>query len=340
MFLWQAIAIRFAEEGAKVVVFSRGGCDETIKLISQIEGLGNVDDVALSCKCDISDEDAIAAMVKATTDKFGEAIHVLVNNAAFFVFHSVEHATAADWDKSCSVNIKGHALVTKGCLPAMKKAGGGSIVFQGSISSFLGQPDCATYSTVKGAIVQMVRGSAAPPATQPSPHTRPRTRAPVGKWGRSDGGVLGGVLVLWRGGTCAAGDGRHCGKASRRPPIASRRPAAGGRRHVCLFAATSPPLILVAAVCVCVCVCRFVVVVVVVVVVVTAHPHTPTVSTPLSLSGAQLVRTLSARPPAAPHTRCMFCLLRAVCSFAVLPARPRAAAARGRLVALVRRPRD
>jgi len=156
----QAIAIRFAEEGAKVVVFSRGGCDETIKLISQIEGLGNVDDVALSCKCDISDEDAIAAMVKATTDKFGEAIHVLVNNAAFFVFHSVEHATAADWDKSCSVNIKGHALVTKGCLPAMKKAGGGSIVFQGSISSFLGQPDCATYSTVKGAIVQMARNCA------------------------------------------------------------------------------------------------------------------------------------------------------------------------------------
>jgi NAD(P)-dependent dehydrogenase (short-subunit alcohol dehydrogenase family) len=42
------------------------------------------------------------------------------------------------------VNIKGHALLTKAVLPAMKAAGGGSIVFQGSISSFLAQPNCAT----------------------------------------------------------------------------------------------------------------------------------------------------------------------------------------------------
>jgi NAD(P)-dependent dehydrogenase (short-subunit alcohol dehydrogenase family) len=38
--------------------------------------------------------------------KFGSAIHVLVNNAALFVFHSVETASAADWDRSAAVNIK------------------------------------------------------------------------------------------------------------------------------------------------------------------------------------------------------------------------------------------
>lgn len=157
----QAIAIRFAEQGARVVAFSRSGCDETMKLIAQIEGLENPEDVSFNFKCDISDEEAIANLVKATAEKFGtEEIHVLVNNAAFFVFHSVEHASAADWDKTCSVNIKGHALVTKGCLPGMKKAGEGSIIFQGSISSFLGQPDCATYSTTKGAMLQMARNCA------------------------------------------------------------------------------------------------------------------------------------------------------------------------------------
>lgn len=91
--------------------------------------------------------------------------HVLINNAALFIFESVETATAEDWDRACSVNIKGHALVTKHVLPLMKKAGGGSIVFQGSISSFVAQPNCATYSTMKGAIVQLARSEASTPGT-------------------------------------------------------------------------------------------------------------------------------------------------------------------------------
>ena len=71
-----------------------------------------------------------------------------------------EHATAADWDASAAINLRGHALLTKHLLPAMKGRRGASIVWQGSISSFLAQPDCATYSTMKGAIVQMSRNCA------------------------------------------------------------------------------------------------------------------------------------------------------------------------------------
>jgi len=157
----EAIAIRFVEEGAKVVCFSRGGCEETLTKIGKIEGLvGDVSDYAISAKCDISDEVACNKMVAASVSKWGETIDVLVNNAAYFVFHSVEHASAEDWDKTCAVNIKGHALVTKAALPYLKKSAAASIVFQGSISSFLGQPDCATYSTMKGAIVQLARNCA------------------------------------------------------------------------------------------------------------------------------------------------------------------------------------
>ena len=99
-------------------------------------------------------------MVKAASAKFGDKIHVLINNAALFIFKSVEFATAEDWDRTAAVNIKGHALVTKHVIPLMKNAGGGSIVFQGSISSFVAQPNCCTYSTAKGAIVQMARNCA------------------------------------------------------------------------------------------------------------------------------------------------------------------------------------
>jgi len=99
-------------------------------------------------------------MVKDCEKKFGDKIHVLVNNAALFIFQSVETASVEDWDQTAATNIKGHALVTKHCLPGFKKAGGGSIIFQGSISSYLGQPNCTTYATVKGAIVQMARNCA------------------------------------------------------------------------------------------------------------------------------------------------------------------------------------
>lgn len=156
----QAIAIRFVEEGAKVVAFSRSGCAETMELISKIKGLDKAEDVAISLNCDISNPEQVDKLVADTVSKFGEKIDVLVNNAARFIFHSVEHAAPEDWDNACSVNIKGHALVTKAVLPHMKKAGGGSIVFQGSISSFLAQPNCATYSVMKAAIVQLARNCA------------------------------------------------------------------------------------------------------------------------------------------------------------------------------------
>jgi len=159
----QAIAVRFVEEGCRVLLLSRSPCTETLSLIGKISGLAEpVDKVALWCKCDISNEDNIKVAVNACVVKFGPKIHVLINNAALFIFHSVETATATDWDRTAAVNIKGHALLTKHCLPYMKAVGGvgGSIIFQGSISSFKAQPNCCTYSTVKGAIVQMARNCA------------------------------------------------------------------------------------------------------------------------------------------------------------------------------------
>ena len=53
-----AIAIRFVEEGAKVVCLSRGGCDETLELIGQIDGVeaADVPKLAISVQCDISSE--------------------------------------------------------------------------------------------------------------------------------------------------------------------------------------------------------------------------------------------------------------------------------------------
>jgi len=155
----QAIAIRFVEEGAKVVLLARGSCQPTLNEIAKIDGV-NVDQVALAVRCDISIESSIKNMVEETIKKFGPHIHVLVNNAARFVFKSVENAAPEDWDNACAVNIRGSAMVSKHVVPHMKAAGGGSIVFQGSISSFSAQPNCATYSVTKAAVLQMAKNFA------------------------------------------------------------------------------------------------------------------------------------------------------------------------------------
>lgn len=157
----QAIAVRFVEEGAKVVCLARGDCKETFALIQSIKDVPPIDDVAIELNCDISKESECQAVAAAVTKKWGDVpIDVLINNAALFVFKSVEDATADDWNQSAAVNITGHALLTKSCLPLMKKSKSGSIVFQGSISSFLAQPHCATYSAMKAAIVQLARNCA------------------------------------------------------------------------------------------------------------------------------------------------------------------------------------
>jgi len=155
----ESIAVRFVEEGARVVLVARGDCDDTLRIIGNIHGVAAAADVALYVQCDISNDIAVQEMVQAAVKRFG-TIHILINNAASFIFKNVEEATAEDWDNICATNIRGTALVTKYVVPVMRAAGGGSIVFQGSISSFLAQPNCATYSVTKAAVVQMAKNSA------------------------------------------------------------------------------------------------------------------------------------------------------------------------------------
>ena len=94
-------------------------------------------------------------MASEAVNAFG-AIHVLVNNAAVFVLRGIE-ATPDEWRQSLDVNVMGPSLVAKHVAPAMRQAGGGSIVNLGSISSFIAQPNFVTYNTTKAAILGMTR---------------------------------------------------------------------------------------------------------------------------------------------------------------------------------------
>ena len=97
-----------------------------------------------------------SAAVAAATAAHG-TVNILVNNAAAFVFGTVEDVTDADWNRVLGVNVIGTSHCVRHVLPAMRKAGGGAIVNLASVSSFIAQPAFIPYNASKGAVLQLTR---------------------------------------------------------------------------------------------------------------------------------------------------------------------------------------
>ena len=108
---------------------------------------------------DVSKEPQVEELVQTASSAYG-AINVLVNNAAAFVFRTVEDITESDWRLAIDVNLMGAALLIKHVLPSMKAGGGGSIVNMGSIGGFTAQPASVPYSASKAALIQLTRSTA------------------------------------------------------------------------------------------------------------------------------------------------------------------------------------
>lgn len=109
---------------------------------------------------DVADEAAVARAFDAVVARSG-GVDILVNNAAAFVYGSVESASGADFDRSFAVNLKGAVHCLKSALPLMRARGGGAVVNVSSISAFVGQSSFAPYAISKAAISQLTRNAAA-----------------------------------------------------------------------------------------------------------------------------------------------------------------------------------
>ena len=146
----QATALRFAEEGARLVLadLNEQAAHATTRMVEEMGGR------AVGLRADISREADARAISEAAVSAFG-GIDILVNNAAEFTAKSVENATLEDWHRVYGVNVFGTAMVSKYAIPHMKARKCGSIVNVGSVSGVLAQRDFATYSSTKGAIITL-----------------------------------------------------------------------------------------------------------------------------------------------------------------------------------------
>ena len=136
----------FAREGAKVVL---GDVlhDQAQAVANEINDAGGH---ALAVPLDVTSEQSWRDAVAAAEEQFG-SLNVLVNNAGILVREELEEGTDPGWNSTMDVNAKGVYLGMKHAVPAMLRAGGGSIINISSISGIvsLGYP---AYNASKGAV--------------------------------------------------------------------------------------------------------------------------------------------------------------------------------------------
>src|SRR5206468_2431479 len=109
---------------------------------------------------DVTREDDWRAAVATAVQAYGK-LNVLVNNAGILFRAKIEETTVEDWDRIMAVNVKGVFLGTKHAIPAMRQAGGGSIVNISSTAGLVGAPGfTAAYTATKGAVRLFTKSTA------------------------------------------------------------------------------------------------------------------------------------------------------------------------------------
>lgn len=119
----KAIALRLAREGANIIVAAKS-VEENPKLGGTIYSAANEIEAAggkaLAVQCDIRFEDQIQSAVNQAVEKFG-GIDILVNNASAISLTPVEQTESKRFDLMFGINVRGTFLVSKHCIPHLKK---------------------------------------------------------------------------------------------------------------------------------------------------------------------------------------------------------------------------
>ena len=160
----RASALRFAEEGAKVVCadLDVDGAKETVR---QIEARGGV---AVPFGVDVAVEDEVAAAIASVTEHFGR-LDIVFNNVGIptpRLGAVLEDHTAADFERLFAVNVGGVFHGCKHAVVTFKAQGGGGVILNtGSVAGLVGWGG-TVYGATKGAVHQLTKGV----AVEAAPH--------------------------------------------------------------------------------------------------------------------------------------------------------------------------
>jgi NAD(P)-dependent dehydrogenase (short-subunit alcohol dehydrogenase family) len=142
-----ACATTLAREGAKVVVTDvddAGGQAVADKI-------GSAGGEAIYLHQHVTLEENWPAIIEATEQRFGH-LDVMVANAGIAILCKAVEMSLADWRRQTAVNLDGVFLSVKYAVPAMRRAGGGSIIITSSTAGLRGSAGLAGYCATKGGV--------------------------------------------------------------------------------------------------------------------------------------------------------------------------------------------
>lgn len=160
--LGKALAMRFAQEGAQVLVAGRNRQrgQAVCRAIAERVGRGGQSDQAVFAEADLLSDSCGDELVAQALEHFGR-LSVLVNNAVDLSGDGpVTETTPQTWQHILRVNVIAAGLLCRAAIPEMAQAGGGAIVNISSRTAERASPRLAAYTASKGALGALTRSVA------------------------------------------------------------------------------------------------------------------------------------------------------------------------------------
>ena len=144
-----ACAATLAREGARVVVTDLDDASGQ----AVVEKIGSAGGEAIFLHQDVTFEESWRGIIEATERRF-RRLDVMVANAGIGILCKAIEMSLADWRRQTAVNLDGVFLSVKYAVPAMRRAGGGSIIIMSSVAGLRGSAGLAGYCATKGGVQQ------------------------------------------------------------------------------------------------------------------------------------------------------------------------------------------
>ncbi len=152
----EAVALRFAAEGAKVAVVASAQLAKAEDVVARIAKAGGT---AHAFVADVRSAGAANDLVRKAKDAFGR-IDILVNSAGVFYATPVGATAEADLDRMIDTNLKGTLHMINAVAPGMKEQQGGKIINLASVAGVVGVGQFSAYTATKAAIIMLTRSVA------------------------------------------------------------------------------------------------------------------------------------------------------------------------------------
>ncbi|MED1664625.1 3-oxoacyl-[acyl-carrier-protein] reductase [Brevibacillus laterosporus] len=152
----RAIALKYAEAGANIIVNYSGNEAKAQETVADIEKLGRE---AIMIRANVGNTEEAENMVKEALERFGK-IDILVNNAGITRDNLLMRMKESEWDEVINVNLKGVFNMTKALTRPMMKQRGGSIINITSVVGVLGNAGQANYVAAKAGVIGLTKTTA------------------------------------------------------------------------------------------------------------------------------------------------------------------------------------